>query len=55
MWSSSLERFCLTPGIEAIGAMMCSNSLARRIIVAEAESATAGAPGRRHAEDWLGS
>src|SRR5262245_53343497 len=45
---SSFERFCLTARIGAIEQMLCedaqrSNSPARRIIVAEAASATAGA------------
>ena len=47
---SSFERFCLTAGIGAIEqmlwAMTRSSSLARRIIVAEAASATAGAEPR---------
>src|SRR5499427_10896124 len=43
---SSFERFCLTAGIGAIKQMLCEeaqHSPARRIVVAEAASSTAGA------------
>ena len=52
---SSFERFCLTAGIGAIEQMLCEDArqlAARRIIVAEAASATAGAGPRKDRFPW---